>query len=119
MFNGVASSFIQSNTAYNHICKLLILTPCTIIIFSSTSSIDKVHKIQSAVMVIHGTDDEVIDFSHGLEIYDRSPITIEPLWVEGAGHNDVELFGGYLERLKRLIEVDLPKIQSKRKSSDS
>lgn len=70
-------------------------------------SIDKVPKITSPVLVIHGTDDEVIDFSHGLQIYDRCPRTVEPLWVVGAGHNDVELYGQYLERLKQFIDVEL------------
>lgn len=75
-------------------------------------SIDKVGKIKSPVMVIHGTDDEVIDFHHGLEIYDKTPITVEPLWVEGAGHNDVELYGQYLDRLKKFLDVELPKRQN-------
>ena len=70
-------------------------------------SIDKVPKITSPVLVIHGTEDEVIDFNHGLTIYERCPRTVEPLWVEGAGHNDVELFGQYLERLKQFINVEL------------
>ena len=70
-------------------------------------SIDKVQKITSPVLVIHGTEDEVIDFSHGLAIFERCPRTVEPLWVEGAGHNDVELFGPYLERLKQFVTVDL------------
>ncbi|KAF6030179.1 ABHD17B [Bugula neritina] len=77
----------------------------------SFPSIDKVHKIESPVMVIHGTDDEVIDFQHGLEIYDKTPITVEPLWLEGAGHNDVELYGQYLDRLKKFIDVELPRCQ--------
>lgn len=75
------------------------------------SSIDKVKYINSPTLVIHGTDDEVVDFSHGLEIYDNLPVTLEPLWVEGAGHNDVELFGGYLERIKTLINKDIPRIK--------
>lgn len=57
--------------------------------------------------MIHGTEDEVIDFSHGLTIYERCPRTVEPLWVEGAGHNDVELYGQYLDRLKQFINVEL------------
>lgn len=69
-------------------------------------------------MVIHGTDDEVIDFSHGLEIYDKLPVTVEPLWVEGAGHNDVELYGAYLERLKKLVDKDLPKLQGSKHGND-
>lgn len=65
-------------------------------------------KINSPVLVIHGTDDEVIDFSHGLAIYERCPRAVDPLWVEGAGHNDIELYCQYLDRLKRFITQDLP-----------
>ena len=46
------------------------------------SSIDKVSKVSSPVLVIHGTEDEVIDFSHGLAIYEKCPRAVEPLWVE-------------------------------------
>jgi len=71
-------------------------------------SIDKVSRITSVVLVIHGTDDEVIDFSHGQMIYQRCPRTVEPLWVEGAGHNDIEMHEQYLERLIRFIDNELP-----------
>lgn len=50
--------------------------------FDVFPSIDKVPKVQSPVLVIHGTDDEVIDFSHGITIYERCPKAVEPLWVE-------------------------------------
>lgn len=36
----------------------------------------------SPTLVIHGTEDEVIDFSHGLTIFERCPRAVEPLWVE-------------------------------------
>ncbi|KAK3731449.1 hypothetical protein QZH41_013632 [Actinostola sp. cb2023] len=75
--------------------------------FDAFPSIEKVSKIVSPVLVIHGTEDEVIDFSHGLSIYERCPRTVDPLWVEGAGHNDVELYGQYLERLKQFIQQEL------------
>jgi len=71
------------------------------------SSISKVPRIASPVLVIHGTEDEVIDFTHGLAIYERCPRALAPLWIEGAGHNDIELYSQYLDRLKRLINVDL------------
>lgn len=45
-------------------------------------SIDKVPKVTSPVLVIHGTEDEVIDFSHGVTIYEKCPRAVEPLWVE-------------------------------------
>lgn len=64
-------------------------------------------KIPSPVLIIHGTEDEVIDFSHGLALFERCPKAVEPLWVEGAGHNDIELYSQYLERLRRFINQDL------------
>lgn len=70
-------------------------------------SIDKVQRITSPVLVIHGTEDEVIDFSHGLAIHQKCARTVEPLWVEGAGHNDIELYGQYLERLKNFVNVEV------------
>ncbi|XP_064032725.1 alpha/beta hydrolase domain-containing protein 17B isoform X2 [Pogoniulus pusillus] len=71
------------------------------------ASIDKISKITSPVLIIHGTEDEVIDFSHGLALYERCQRPVEPLWVEGAGHNDVELYGQYLERLKQFVSQEL------------
>ena len=70
-------------------------------------SIEKVSKITSPVLIIHGTEDEVIDFSHGLALFERCPKAVEPLWVEGAGHNDIELYSQYLERLRRFIGQEL------------
>lgn len=31
---------------------------------------------------------------------------MDPLWVNGAGHNDVELHAAYLSRLKTFIETE-------------
>lgn len=70
----------------------------------------------SPVLVIHGTEDEVIDFSHGMTIYEKCPRAVEPLWVEGAGHNDVEMYGQYLERLKQFVSVELVNWQKKKGS---
>lgn len=76
-------------------------------LFLVAFSIEKVSKITSPVLIIHGTEDEVIDFSHGLSLFERCPKAVEPLWVEGAGHNDIELYSQYLERLRRFIGQEL------------
>ncbi|KAF7493383.1 Alpha/beta hydrolase domain-containing protein 17C [Sarcoptes scabiei] len=44
--------------------------------FDAFPNIDKVPKINAPVLVIHGTEDDVIDFSHGLAIYERCPRTL-------------------------------------------
>ncbi|XP_016278785.1 alpha/beta hydrolase domain-containing protein 17A [Monodelphis domestica] len=75
--------------------------------FDAFPNIEKVSKITSPVLIIHGTEDEVIDFSHGLALYERCPKAVEPLWVEGAGHNDIELYSQYLERLRKFITQEL------------
>ncbi|KAI1718857.1 serine aminopeptidase, s33 domain-containing protein [Ditylenchus destructor] len=72
-------------------------------------SIEKIPRVQCPTLVIHGTDDDVIDFSHGLTIYEHCPSSVEPLWVPGAGHNDVELHAAYLDRLRAFIETEVLK----------
>ena len=46
-------------------------------------------KVRAPVLVIHGTEDEVIAFRHGRRLYERAPGTRKHYWVEGAGHNDL------------------------------
>ncbi|KGL72454.1 Alpha/beta hydrolase domain-containing protein 17A, partial [Tinamus guttatus] len=72
--------------------------------FDAFPNIEKISKITSPVLIIHGTEDEVIDFSHGLALFERRR---EPLWVDGAGHNDIELYSQYLERLRKFISQEL------------
>lgn len=48
--------------------------------------IDKVSKIKSPTLVIHGTHDEIINFSHGLQIYDQLQNAVEPLWIKGVSY---------------------------------
>lgn len=69
--------------------------------------IDKISKIKSPTLIIHGTHDEIISFSHGLQIYDACQNAVEPLWVKGAGHNDIEQFKSYFERLLNFMNHDL------------
>lgn len=85
---------------------LFFLMALCCVLFCSLS-IEKVSKITSPVLIIHGTEDEVIDFSHGLALFERCPKAVEPLWVEGAGHNDIELYSQYLERLRRFISQEV------------
>lgn len=91
-------------SVFLHVC---ILHPHLTTFLVFFQSIDKISKVTSPVLVIHGTEDEVIDFSHGLALYERCQRPVEPLWVEGAGHNDVELYGQYLERLKQFVAHEL------------
>ncbi|CAG0883320.1 unnamed protein product [Darwinula stevensoni] len=73
----------------------------------SFPSVDKAPRITAPVLVIHGTKDEVINFSHGQMVYDRCKNKLAPLWVQGAGHNDMEAFQEFWERLEEFVDSDL------------
>lgn len=88
--------------------------------FDGLKNIDKLANISSPVLVIHGTRDDIVDFSHGMTIYESCPNVVEPLWVPGAGHNNIELFDQYLTRLDRFINVELmQKFQQRHQGEDS
>uniref|UniRef100_A0A7S0EJ36 Serine aminopeptidase S33 domain-containing protein n=1 Tax=Hanusia phi TaxID=3032 RepID=A0A7S0EJ36_9CRYP len=55
-------------------------------------SIQKIGKVRSPIFIMHGTKDEVIDVSNGKDLYEecKSCHPLPPVWVEGAGHNDIE-----------------------------
>ena len=77
----------------------------------SIYSIDKVPKVSSPVLVIHGTEDEVIDFSHGLAIYEKCPRAVEPLWVEVSQFLHKPPITVLLEKRRQLF-VDISKNNS-------
>ncbi|CAD7677595.1 unnamed protein product [Nyctereutes procyonoides] len=62
--------------------------------FDALPNIDKISKITAPVLIIQETEGEVSDFSHG------------------AGHNDVELYGRYLERLKHFGSQELLNLEN-------
>lgn len=41
-----------------------------------------------------------------MTLYQQCRTSVDPLWVPGAGHNDVELHASYLSRLKTFIETE-------------
>ncbi|KAA3678086.1 uncharacterized protein DEA37_0009415 [Paragonimus westermani] len=80
--------------------------------FDPFTNIDKVSKILSPTLIIHGTDDEIIGIHHGRELFSRLSCPLEPAWIEGAGHNDIELFAEYATRLDRFFTEDLAGLNS-------
>lgn len=65
--------------------------------------------IKCPVLVIHGTDDRTIPFSHALKNWDAIQNSKYQLFVEGAGHNNlIELAGpAYWEMVTPFIQGDL------------
>ena len=58
------------------------------------NNIRNIQRVNCPVLVIHGTEDEVIPFWHGEALFAAAPSPKQSLWVEGAGHNDLILVAG-------------------------
>jgi abhydrolase domain-containing protein 17 len=65
-----------------------VVTRVTLLPFDRFPNERLLREVRVPVLVIHGTDDEVISFSHGPRLAAVVPGT-DTLWVEGAGHNNL------------------------------
>ncbi|KAJ0495009.1 putative serine aminopeptidase, S33, alpha/Beta hydrolase [Helianthus annuus] len=73
--------------------------------FDIYKNIDKIPLVRSPVLVIHGTEDDVVDCSHGKQLWELCAEKYEPLWVKGGNHCDLELFPEYIRHLKKFISA--------------
>ncbi|KAG1334757.1 putative alpha/beta hydrolase domain-containing protein 17B [Cocos nucifera] len=73
--------------------------------FDIYKNIDKIGHVNCPVLVIHGTSDEVVDFSHGKQLWELSKEKYEPLWLKGGGHCNLELFPEYIRHLKKFVST--------------
>lgn len=66
-----------------------VVRPYPLVPFDRFRTIDRMPSITAPVLVIHGTDDGVVPFSHGQRLYELARGPKRHLWVQGAGHNDL------------------------------
>ncbi|GAB2300008.1 hypothetical protein Dimus_034051 [Dionaea muscipula] len=71
--------------------------------FDIYKNIDKIDQVNCPILVIHGTADEVVDWSHGKQLWELSRNKYEPLWLSGGGHCNLELYPDYIRHLKKFV----------------
>ncbi|KAF3683990.1 Alpha/beta hydrolase domain-containing protein 17B [Capsicum annuum] len=89
--------------------------------FDIYKNVDKIPSVNCPVLIIHGTADEVVDFSHGKQLWELCKEKYEPLWIKGGNHCDLELYPEYIRHLKKFIatiERSPSQRISSRKSTD-
>ncbi|CAK9153401.1 unnamed protein product [Ilex paraguariensis] len=73
--------------------------------------------------VFKGTADEVVDWSHGKQLYELCKEKYEPLWLTGGGHCNLELYPEFIKHLKKFVltlsKSKAPTNGSKKASLDS
>ncbi|XP_065878925.1 uncharacterized protein [Euphorbia lathyris] len=67
-------------------------------------NINKIHKVKCSVLVIHGTEDEVVNWLHGNGLWKLSREPYQPLWIKGGGHCNLELYPDYIRHLCKFVK---------------
>lgn len=79
-----------------------VMTRVRVLPFDKFDNLRKIKSVRCPVLIIHGTEDSVINISHGKELFAAANEPKQALWIEGANHNDVASIGGtrYSDSLK-------------------
>ncbi|MBW1992040.1 MAG: alpha/beta hydrolase [Deltaproteobacteria bacterium] len=69
-------------------------------------NLGKIGQVRAPVMVVHGTQDEIIPVDMGRRVFEAAPEPKELYLIPGAHHNDTYMVAGreYFARLKNFIE---------------
>jgi pimeloyl-ACP methyl ester carboxylesterase len=73
--------------------------------FDIFKNIDKIGLVNCPVLVVHGTADEVVDWSHGKQLWELCKEKYEPLWLSGGGHCNLELYPEFIKHLKKFVQT--------------
>lgn len=72
--------------------------------FDIYKNVNKIRKVKCPVLVIHGTEDDVVNWLHGNGLWKMAREPYEPLWIKGGGHCNLELYPDYIRHLCRFIQ---------------
>ncbi|MBW4521337.1 MAG: alpha/beta hydrolase [Scytolyngbya sp. HA4215-MV1] len=80
----------------------VVMTRIPLFPFDRFNNLSKIHQVRCPILIIHGTDDRVVPFSHSQVLLKAANEPKRFLWVQGAGHHDLIQVGGnaYAQTLK-------------------
>jgi abhydrolase domain-containing protein 17 len=84
-----------------------VMTRVSVLPFDKFDNLRKIKTVHCPVLIIHGTQDSVINASHGRELFAAANEPKQALWVQRANHNDVAFVGGsrYSDSLKEFARL--------------
>jgi hypothetical protein len=71
-----------------------VVTRVKVLPFDRFDNLAKIDRLRCPLLVIHGTVDSVIPFSHGEALFAAAPEPKRHVWIEGANHNDIFALAG-------------------------
>jgi fermentation-respiration switch protein FrsA (DUF1100 family) len=84
-----------------------VVTRVRLLPFDRFPNLTRLREVRCPLLIVHGTNDEVVPWSHGKRLYAEATEPKQALWVEGAGHNDLVSVAGsrYAEALERFVDL--------------
>ncbi|KAG5564132.1 hypothetical protein RHGRI_000350 [Rhododendron griersonianum] len=73
--------------------------------FDIFKNVDKIRNVDCPVLVIHGTEDDIVDLSHGKRLWELAKEKYDPLWVKGGGHCNLETYPEYIKHLRKFVNA--------------
>ncbi|KAF9680679.1 hypothetical protein SADUNF_Sadunf06G0146700 [Salix dunnii] len=55
--------------------------------------------------IFKGTNDDIVDLSHGKRLWELAKEKYDPLWVKGGGHCNLETYPEYIKHLRKFINA--------------
>ena len=100
------SPFVSVAAMAREVFPLLPLGPLLSIQYNT---LEKVQRVKSPILVLHGDRDEVVPFSQGRKVFAAAAEPKRFFTIRGAGHNDTYLVGGdaYFAALREGIEWEV------------
>lgn len=71
-----------------------VVTRIPILPFDKFPNLARLRRVQVPILILHGTQDEVIPLWQGQALFNAAAGPKQALWVEGAGHNDLDWVAG-------------------------
>lgn len=83
-----------------------VLTRVKLLPFDEFDNFKKIKKLRDPLLIIHGTRDKIVPFWQGQKLYEAADTAKQFFAVEGAGHNDVLLYGkdDYWKEIKKFAD---------------
>lgn len=87
-----------------------VVIPFPLFPFDKFKNRAKLSEINCPILIIHGTADVTIPFSHGQQLFDAAAEPKTAYWVEGATHNDLVWVAGesYIQQIRAFSDQLAP-----------
>jgi fermentation-respiration switch protein FrsA (DUF1100 family) len=84
-----------------------VAIPIPILPFDRFDNLSKIRSVRSPILVIHGTQDDVIPFSHGQKLYEQANQPKQFVAIAGAEHNNLMEVAGlkYRDALMNFVKL--------------